>query len=213
VPLVYYAAPDWKRKTIDDSLQGLVHGLTITPDGILTAGFNGIELYKLVNGTWSRTGIAKGDPSPWPRSGSSDLATGLLRRDRKGAPEKYLAAIEPWHGNKVVVYQSASEGVWAREQIDDTLVDGHTIATADLDGDGNDEIIAGFRGEPQRVYIYKLDSKGWKRQTLDDGGISAASCAVADLNGDGRPDIACIGSATHNLKWYENLGPAKSTPR
>jgi hypothetical protein len=28
-----------------------------------------------------------------------------------------------------------------------------------------------------------------------------------DLNGDGRPDIACIGSATANLKWYENLGP------
>jgi hypothetical protein len=41
---------------------------------------------------------------------------------------------------------------------------------------------------------------------LDDS-ISAAACAIADLNGDGRPDIACIGSATANLKWYENLAP------
>jgi hypothetical protein len=24
--------------------------------------------------------------------------------------------------------------------------------------------------------------------------------------GDGRPDIAYIGSAAANLKWYENLG-------
>ena len=43
--------------------------------------------------------------------------------------------------------------------------------------------------------------------------IAAAACTVADLNGDGRLDIACIGSATHNLKWYENLGPGKSSPR
>ncbi|MFY9570394.1 MAG: hypothetical protein WAV20_03195 [Blastocatellia bacterium] len=43
------------------------------------------------------------------------------------------------------------------------------------------------------------------RQTLDDGGIAAAGCAVLDLNGDGRLDLACIGSATANLKWYENL--------
>ena len=39
------------------------------------------------------------------------------------------------------------------------------------------------------------------------GSVTApAACAIADLNGDGRPDIACIGAATANLKWYENLG-------
>ncbi|MGH9629768.1 MAG: hypothetical protein ACRD7E_15745 [Bryobacteraceae bacterium] len=26
------------------------------------------------------------------------------------------------------------------------------------------------------------------------------------MNGDGRIDVACIGSATANLKWYENTG-------
>ena len=35
---------------------------------------------------------------------------------------------------------------------------------------------------------------------------TAASCAAADLNADGKIDLACIGSATTNLKWYENLG-------
>ena len=44
---------------------------------------------------------------------------------------------------------------------------------------------------------------------LDDS-IAANSCAVADLNGDGKPDNNCVGMATNNLKWYENLGPAKS---
>ena len=43
-----------------------------------------------------------------------------------------------------------------------------------------------------------------KREALDNGGIAAASCAAGDLNGDKRIDIVCIGSATTNLKWYEN---------
>jgi len=43
-----------------------------------------------------------------------------------------------------------------------------------------------------------------------DSDMPAAACAIADLNGDGRPDIACIGSATANLKWYENLGEARA---
>ena len=118
-----------------------------------------------------------------------------------------MAAVEPWHGNQVVVYRKAG-AIWKREVIDDELVDGHTIVTADLDGDGNDEIIAGFRGMPHRVYIYRFDGKKWLRQTLDDGGMAAAACAVADLNGDGKPDLACIGSATQNLKWYENVSRA-----
>ena len=52
----------------------------------------------------------------------------------------------------------------------------------------------------------------WSRQILDNGGMAAAACAVSDLNGDGKPDIACIGSATANLKWYENRG-ASPDPR
>ena len=52
-----------------------------------------------------------------------------------------------------------------------------------------------------------------RAQILDNGGMAAAACAVADLNGDGRPDIVCIGSATANLKWYENLGTIQRPER
>jgi hypothetical protein len=210
VPLVFYRPGDWKRQIIDDQREGLVHGIAIVDwnhdghDEILSAGFTGIQRYKLdAGGSWIRTEIAKGDPAPWPKCGSSDIAVGTTRKQR------YLAAIEPWHGNQVAVYR-VTAGAWQRDVIDDSLVDGHTIVASDLAGDGEDEIIAGFRGQPQRVYIYSFDGKRWNRQTLDDGGISAAACAVADLNGDGRIDIVCIGSATHNLKWYENLGPART---
>ena len=99
--------------------------------------------------------------------------------------------------------------MWTRNVIDRSLVDGHTIVTADLDGDGRDEVIAGYRGKGRSVHIYSAKDKrgdAWEKRILDDGGIAAAACVAVDLNGDKRPDIACIGSATTNLKWYENGG-------
>ena len=60
------------------------------------------------------------------------------------------------------------------------------------------------------VHVYYADDEHgerWAKVILDDGGMAAAACATADLNGDGRIDVACIGAATANLKWYENLGP------
>jgi len=208
-PLVFYRPGDWKREQISDQDEGVVHGIYIVEwdgdgrDEILTASFVGIHLYKLGNnGRWTRTEITTGDPAPWPKSGSSDVAVGRLGKRR------FLAAIEPWHGNQVAIYRE-NGGEWQRRVIDDSLADGHTILTADLNGDGADEVIAGYRGQGVNVY-YAQDSQGveWSRQVLDRG-IAAAACAIADLNADGRPDIACIGSATANLKWYENLGPTK----
>ncbi len=206
-PLVFYRPGDWKRQVIAEQDEGVVHGIYPVDwdgdgrDAILTASFVGIHLYKLEkDGRWSRTEIAKGDPAPWPKSGSSDVAVGRLGKQR------FLAAIEPWHGNQVAIYRE-SAGQWQRHVIDDTLADGHTIWTADLNGDGRDEVVAGYRGKGVNVY-YAQDAEGaqWSKVVLD-GGMPAAACAIGDLNGDGRPDIACIGSATANLKWYENLGP------
>jgi len=210
-PLVFYRPGVWKREYISRENVGIVHGLYILDwdgdgrDEILTAGFEGIHLFKLgSDGKWTRSTIAQGDPDPWPKSGSSDIAVGHLGKER------ILAAIEPWHGNQVAIYRLLGKQ-WQREVIDATLVDGHTIQMADFNGDGNDEVVAGYRGPGQSVYIYSYEAAGkrWIRQKLDDGGMAAAACAVADLNDDRRIDIACIGAATANLKWYENLGRAK----
>jgi hypothetical protein len=211
VPLVYYRSSDWKRDLIGDAEQGIVHGIYITDwdgDGheeILIGSFLGVHLYKYAsNGDWSRSEITKGDPDPWPKSGTSDISVGHLNGER------FLAGIEPWHGNQVVVYRQphsgGSDGQWNRQVIDTSLLDGHIVLTADFDRDGSDEIIAGYRGEPYGVYLYKFNGGTWTREVIDSDGMSAAGCAISDLDGDGLPDIACIGSATHNLKVYRNQG-------
>jgi hypothetical protein len=203
-PLVYYVPGEWKRRVISTENSGVVHGIFVTDwdgDGrqdILTASFTGIHLFRYTKDSrWTRTEIAKGDPAPWPKSGSSDIVVGHIAKTR------FLAAIEPWHGNQVAVY-SQRGALWERAVIDTTLADGHTIQVADLNSDGMDEIIVGFRGQPRSVYLYHYDAaaRSWTRSDLDKGGMGAAACTVIDLNKDGRPDIACIDST--RLKWYEN---------
>ena len=167
-PLVYYRPGEWKREVISTENSGVVHGIYIIDwdgdrrDDILTAGFDGIHLFQYgKKGAWTRTEIAAGDPAPWPKSGSSDIAVGKLGRTR------FLAAIEPWHGNQVSVYR-LEQGRWQRQVIDTGLNDGHTIATGDFNGDGSDEIVAGYRGQGRSVYIYSAQNR--RRQGMDDAG-------------------------------------------
>ncbi len=202
VPLVYYKPGEWKRSLIGSAEEGVMHGIFVNDwshdgrEAVLIGSFRGIHRYRFgKNGEWSRTEITNGSPLPWPKSGTSDVTVGWLGKER------YLAAIEPWHGNEVVVYRDQG-GEWRREVIDNTILDGHNVAAADLDGDGRDEIIAGFRGKPYGVYLYRWSDGRWQRQVVEEGEVSAAGCAVADLEGTGRFDIACIGQATHNLVVY-----------
>jgi hypothetical protein len=105
---------------------------------------------------------------------------------------------------------------WLRQVIDDQLKWGHGVWTADLDGDGADELIVGVRddksqtpGERRGVRIYRPTDAGmetWQRTILDDGGIACEDLAAADLNGDGRIDIVAVGRHTHNLRIYWNKG-------
>jgi hypothetical protein len=205
VPLVYYRPGEWSRQLAGDQNEGVMHGIYPIDwdrngrEAILTASFVGIDLYRYgADHHWSREEITKGDPAPWPKCGTSDVAVG------RGPGGRFLATIEPWHGNEVVVYRK-SGSVWERKVIDDTLDDTHSIVTADLDGDGRDELVVAQRGKPFRVLVYRETKAGWQRRVVDDGRVSAAACATGDLNGDRRPDVVCVGSTTANLKWYENV--------
>jgi len=216
-PVYAYRAPDWKRESLPSDETGVVHAIEpvrapFCDACVLSAGFAGIHRYEHVGGVWTHSAVATGDPVQSPKGGSSDVAVGRAARAGSANDQSlYIAAIEPWHGNQVVVYRRGNAGSFARQVIDTNVVDGHTLVTADLNGDGADEIIVGQRGGSHSVWVYSMKPDGitWARTTLDEGGMAGAGCTALDLNGDSRIDVACIGTATANLKWYENLG----TPR
>ena len=209
VPVYIYQPDSWSRTTLTDVPRGYLHGLTVVdwygkgPRDLLTASSLGIHAWRQAGDSWRGELLAAGNPEPFPRAGSADVVVGRSERRR------FMAAIEPYHGNVVAVYVER-DGAWQRQVIDDSLVTGHALAVADFDGNGRDDIVAGFRGQEPRLYVYTADTAEadrWTRHVIDNGDMAAASCIADDITGDGRVDIACMGSRTSNLKLYENLGP------
>lgn len=206
-PLVFYRPGDWARETITRENVGVVHGLLIwdwNGDGreeVTTAGRLGVFAHAYgSDGRWTRRELSKGEPAPYPDGGSSDLGAGAL------GERPFFSAIEPFHGNQVVVYRQGPDGAWQRHVIDTELANGHSLVVADFDGDGSGDIVAGGTRDKREVYLYRAaDASGaqWKRTVLDDS-LAANGCTVADFNGDGTMDVACIDSRDPwSVKWYD----------
>jgi hypothetical protein len=174
---------------------------------ILTADNEGVQLiyHKPSHGTngepmWQSIPLIAGFPGAAPKRGCSEIHLG------RAGGKRYLATVEPWHGTEVAVNMEshpASLKFGPRSVIDNTLADGHALWVADVDGDGDDEILAGHRGKDHRVSLYDFDrSKEAWTKTVIDREIAAQDLRGGDLNGDRTPDVVAVGGATHNVVWY-----------
>jgi len=205
-------AATWNPVVLSRDLE-LAHGFCVVSRedvakiDIYTASAQGVLLHTF--DTKRKASVSKqygvGYEGSMPKRGASEVAVGGAR-SQGGS---FLTAIEPWHGNEVVVYTSETPDTmpWPRTVIDTSLTDGHALACVDLDGDGNDEIVAGGRGGERSLNIYQFatESAEWERTAIDKGGMGAAGVFIADINRDGRDDIVAIGTATNNVVWYENV--------
>lgn len=208
--------PDWPTRTITDALHVPHNFQVINVTGqkraeILVGSYEGVSLLARDGDSWTLAPLGSGDQAnPNKNRGSSEIKLGRLK-----SGVKYIATIEPWHGNQVVVYvQAAGGGEWKRQVIDSALQWGHAVWCSDLDGDGDEELVIGVRdplaGKAKSgVRLYRpadATASTWKKTELDPGGVAVEDLAVADLNGDGKPDIVAVGRATKNVRVYWNQG-------
>ena len=156
----------WPSLVADSSLH-TTHNLQIVDfdnDGdqdILLCAWEGVFVlsYDKASKAFTRKKIGTGNQVAAPFRGASEVKLGRLKDGRR-----YVATIEPWHGFQVVVYtepgqpaasavpapegvadEKVEEGLWTRRVIAQPVTWGHAVWTADVDGDGDDELFIGQR--------------------------------------------------------------------
>lgn len=200
----------WKLQLLDESMH-LTHNLDVVPNRnselIYVGGKEGIKIFSFQGNKWAAP--ASG---PWLVSGES---FGEVR----AGDGKFVAGIQPMHGNLLTVYAQENNKPVSftqkqnlnRRVVTAHLNQGHALATADLLGTGSLQIVVGWR-EPDKngkvgvkLFVPEDDAgTRWQEHWVDDNGMACEDLKVADLNADGKPDIIAAGRATKNLKIYWN---------
>jgi hypothetical protein len=81
------------------------------------------------------------------------------------------------------------------------------VISADLDGDGNSDVVSASEGD-DRIVLYANqagDGSLWSPSTIADVPLPT-SVFAGDVNGDGALDILAASAGSDSLSWYDNTG-------
>jgi hypothetical protein len=214
VKLLAYRKPanpkePWSTQTLDESMHKTHNFDPVQWDGepaqeLLVGGKEGVFLLD-----------RSASPSKLTQlSGTESGGAGEVRLGKLKGGRRFFATVEPMHGTNLVVYLDPSTpGLWSRQVLDSSLVDGHALGCGDLAGAGGDQVVVGWRamGKPNVKVGIKLftpadaSGKEWRESLVDDNTMACEDLLLADLDGNGRLDIVAAGRATKNVKIYFNF--------
>lgn len=141
--------------------------------------------------------------------------------NRCGLPELIVGQAHGYGLDYYTQTLTSSGRKWTKHPIDPFFSQYHELVYADIDGDGDKEIITGNRyrahcgtepGETDIVglYYFKWNGESWTKCVIDHGKVGNHSGTgifmhVVDIDGDGRLDIVAPGK--EGLFLFRNLGP------
>lgn len=211
----------FRKIVISESPQG--HGL-----GFGDLNNDGVGCLVLQNGYYRPTGCPLSDP--WEFHPEFDLGVMLsvpmLIVDVNGDGKTEIV-VGQGHNYGLRYYTSFTDPygkrVWTPHQIDPFFSQYHDMIWADVDGDGEMEIVSGCRhrahcghepGEDDMVgvYIFKWHGEGFAKQVVDFGAVPNHSGTgiyfqVCDIDGSGDGLLDIIAPGKEGLYLFRNLGP------
>jgi len=119
------------------------------------------------------------------------------------------------NGYDLAYYQQNPDGTFSFKEIMDGFSLNSFIRSADIDGDGDTDIVTLFQnGLDRRIKWYKNNDDVFANNATlvtlpSDSGSSnqdVTSFVMEDLDGDGLKDIVMQNSFLNKITWYKNLG-------
>ncbi len=216
VKIMAYAFPEnpadasaWKTSVIDDEMH-ITHNFdvrrTAGADELIIGGKEGLLSVKSGPSGWEKTRLPVLEGSGTLKfEGVGEVRFGPA----SGTGREAVCCIEPFHGPtlSLMEFETATRS-WKRQVLDNTMNQGHALATGNPLNVEKPQIVFGWR-EPNAdkefgVRIYREESGKWLRSWVSEPNTMACEdLKLADLDGDGRPEIIAAGRATKNVVIYK----------
>jgi len=119
------------------------------------------------------------------------------------------------YDDKIAWYENQDgQGNFSAQHIITATADAaRSVFTSDLDGDGDQDVLAAAAGEMGGIFWYENidDSYQFGEEQLITDSISQVLVVRADdLDGDGDQDVLSASNGDGTIAWYENLGNGES---
>jgi hypothetical protein len=97
---------------------------------------------------------------------------------------------------------------WTRQAVGTNFANAEGIYAADLDGDGDIDILGGSQNDNTVAWWENLNSDGstWTEHIVDNNFQEAVAVFAADVDGDGDVDVMAAGAVENAIRWWENQG-------
>lgn len=109
-----------------------------------------------------------------------------------------------------------AEGEWVMHMIDDDVAETRMMRTADIDGDGDADLVGSAREAPLVVWYENTKPMSrvvWKKHVIDDESVQPIHGDTVDMDADGDLDLLMAfgmtfsgNPDTEQIAWYENDG-------
>ncbi len=110
--------------------------------------------------------------------------------------------------NKIAWYENTDgQGSFGAQQVITTsAVGARSVYAADLDGDGDMDVLSASEGDDKIAWYENTDGQGsfGARQVITSSADEAESVYATDLDGDGDMDVLSASYWDDKIAWYEN---------